>query len=978
MVTSTLESKVALNWYEKKEWLTGQGIQVPYLVMSSDDTSTLGIPLLPLAEAPFKCSFFLKSSVFKGQKLSHEQIEYGHLEIQVQLNLPEDAKLETVFFHSAQITLVNKLSNSILARSRTRAGTAPRFELAAHLDGSASEQYHRILDRMPSALHVVVRMTFYVPALQRLKSIESVQPLSQVFQVAGFSTDELRANVTLNYYDPLTKSFSRGLAALQNDPLKRRRSGSARQPVFTVKSNVVSSNHAVLQPVNHLSAANLVHSPAVGLNAVALNRIENLSLAVAMQNLPLVDDEKSTWFKDNGDKSLFWVVPEFTLLKPPLNDDPLVSPFRFLFRTLGMDSNGKPVLEGEILFTMRAVVPETVKNEILRNNAHAKIRMIDTRSISINMLIPFINARNELVTTSIVTEEFRWNQDMLVATFRLSNEWIRLAYGVLSVPAAEAEKRLTISLAYSFDGMGPKLPALNLMLLNQNIFKIAALPLVTKKTKSRPTADRYFNVETKTLTDENGRTIAFADYKKPRSRVVKPVLGNFSSLNAPTITQPAINKLSLLPLANQNKINKLANEQKYVRRTFLKRETIEADFDCTKYGSFYQERNNDGDIASIGCKEPYRLGEIRFSLYTLLTEIDDDDFRVYQSTQIPNRFLVVPMRYVITRYEPQREEMAFEPCLRLYSTVDAEDLQRSRCILDASLAPDIDRFQLEDLHFRLSQFTSYTPYISFPGEVEHTETYTWGIPGSLVEDVDSFSLGAFIRMVMSAKIEGVLTIHSMLKSTGLSGKVTFEFPDGSSYSSDLLISLESIRGPFINGALLTEKTDSSLSLQNGLMHRLQLTEIHAYKNYEDKITIPVEKTLGSGEVFTINIDTDRIHVPQYVVESTTEALSEVRQYMEDIECQVLFVTSIEFAKEKLKALHIQFGLTQAETYQTTLDKEKTVTEQLLIMPLSDFFDQRQVEYRVTAEHEDGSSKQGDWRTASLAEGNIINITTSTL
>ncbi|HEU5145793.1 MAG TPA: hypothetical protein VFT90_03725, partial [Chryseosolibacter sp.] len=356
MVTSTLESKVALNWYEKKEWMTGQGTGVPYLVIGSDETPTLGIPLLPLAEAPFKCSLFLKSSVFQGERLSHEQVEHGDLEINVELNLPEDTQLETVFFHNAQISLVNKVSDNVLATSRTRAGIAPQFHLAAHLDASASEQYLRMLEGIPSALHLMVRTTFYVPAVQRLKSIESTQPLSLVRQAAGFTTDELWANLTLNSYDPLTKNFSRGLAAIQSDPVRRRKSGGPRQPVFAVKNNVVSSNHAALQPVNHLSAVNLVHSPAVGLNAVALNRIENLSLVIAVQNLPLVDDEKAKWFKDQADKNLFWAVPEFTLVKPPLNNDPLVSPFRFLFRTLGMDPNGKPVLEGEILFTLRAVV----------------------------------------------------------------------------------------------------------------------------------------------------------------------------------------------------------------------------------------------------------------------------------------------------------------------------------------------------------------------------------------------------------------------------------------------------------------------------------------------------------------------------------------------------------------------------------------------------------------------------------------------
>ncbi|MGC1242328.1 MAG: hypothetical protein WA874_12095 [Chryseosolibacter sp.] len=976
MVTGTLQSKVALDWYAEKESVTRQGLSVPYLVIGSDDTSFSGVPLLPTAEEPFHCSFYLKNTYRPGQIISRELIQRGDLEMNVTLNLPDQAGIESVFFHKACISLVNEATEKILKKTKLKAGRSPSFQITALLDEDSCDQYYRMIRGLPSALHLLIEMTFYVEGIKSLKSLESLQPLSKVFQRGGISKDLFFRYLDVNHYDPLTRGFVK-VTTFQTDPEKRKKDAATRQPIFAVKNNKVSANHAALQPVSHLTAVHLINSPSIVASATALNRIENLTLIAVAEKLPLVEDENRKWFKDQTDKNLYWAIPQFELVKPKPNDDPLLSPFRFLFRTLGMDKEGKPVLEGEITFSLRVSLAEQVKNEIQQQDGNAKINLIDTRNIAVSLEIPFLNENSQLTTSTLVTEEFRWNQDTLITTFRMSNEWIRLSYGILSAQNAAEETRLKIHFAYTFEGMGIKPPAINVQLLSQNIFKIAALPLMTKKTRGKPATQRYFDVETRTLVDENGRHIAYEDHQKPRAKSIAPVVGRFSALSTLKITQPAISKLTLLPLAYSSKIDKFAAENKYTKRSFLRKEKIALEFDCTKYGAFYEEEDGQGEIASVGCKEPYKLGEVRFSLYVPLSEIQDDDFKVYQSTQIPNRFLVVPRRYVITRFEPQRADVAFEPCLRLYSTIDAEDLERSRCILDASLAPDIDRFKLEDLHFQLSQFTAYTPYISFPGEIEHSEIYNWAIPASLIEDIDSFSLGAFIRMVLSAKIEGVLTINSLLNSTGLSGKVTFTLPDGSIYASDLMISLESVKGPFINGALIAEKKNASLFFKNGLRQRVQLTEIHAYKNYEDKITIPVEKTLEGGEGLSIDIEHERIHVAQYVAESTSETLSEIRQYLEDIECQVLFVTSIDFEKEKIDNLEISFGLTQQNVQQVTLNKDKPVAEQLLIMPLTDFFDQRQIEYSVMAEKTNGDIVHGNWKTVSLAdEGNIINITTS--
>ncbi|HYG39770.1 MAG TPA: hypothetical protein VD908_14185 [Cytophagales bacterium] len=976
MLTSTLYSKVALDWYEEKELMTSKGLIVPCLVINSTHTSILGIPLIPFAIKPFCSSFYLKNNYQPGIAFSKELVQRGDLDLELSLKLPEETGINTVFFHQATISLINKSTQKVLGTSKIGAGNSPSFSISALLDENSCDHYYRIIRGVPSALHVLVQMKFYVPKQNELKTIESIQPLSKIIQLSGISRGMLLNHLKIKYYDTDAKGFIDAPSRQQINPLIKRKN-KITEPLFIAKSNVVATNNAILQPVTYLSAGSLVNSPFVNFTALAVSKLENISLVSIVESLPVVESEERKWYKDNKDPDLCWVIPEFKTLIPNRGEDPILSPFRFLFRQIGMDISGKPVLEGEVTFSLKAQLSENIKKEILDAHPDARFELVSTKNISVNLEIPFFNESNQLTTTTLITEEFRWNQDTLIVTFRMSNDWVRVSYGLLSAQKPEFENKLKINLAYAFEGMGKKDQKLDKILLNQNIFKIAALPVVTKKSRNKP-SNRYFDFESKTLVLENGQNISFDDSRKPRSKSAKPIAGKLAILNTSKITQPAINKVTLLPLVHSGKINRITEEKKFIKRTFIRREKIDIGFDCTKHGAFYQEQNNQGNIQSIGCKQPYKLGEINFSLYVPLTEIQHPDFSVYQSTQIPNRFLVVPKRYVVTRFEPDKGDMAFHPCLRLYSTIDAENLERSRCILDATLAPDIHRFELEELHFRLSEFTSYTPYISFPGEIEHTEVYNWAIPETLIEDIDSFSLGHFIRMVLSAKIQGVLTLHSLLKNAGLSGKVNFTLPDGSVYSSELMISLESIKGPFINGALITEKQDSTISLKNGLTHRLQLTEIHAYKNYEDKKVLPIEKTLEGGEETIFNADSDRIHVPRYIIENVPETLSEIRKYLEDIECQVLFITNIDIEKEKIKQLLIRFGLSQEDLHETSLTKDKTVAEELLIMPLTNFFDQREIQYSIAIEKEDAEIIQGDWITVSLADGNIINITSSAI
>lgn len=980
MITSTLPSKVVVNWYKEKELMTDKGESIPYLVIPSDYDTFLGIPLLPVAEPDFTCSFYLFSTYTPGQVISKQFIERGELHLKLTLKLPQETATEPVFFHKAQIRLINNRLRGVLGVSLLKAGVNPSFTLSAVLDPDSCDQFHRIIRDQSSALHLSVTITFYVKELNQFKSIESVQPLSKVVRLIGLIKEELSGKIKIKYFDHASSRYIPVPELFQTDPLKKKKRGIKSPEMFIANKGIVATNHATLQPASTLAATSLVNSPILSSSAIALHKLDDITFVEVPQTLPLVEDEQQRWFPDLTNSTTYWAVPVFELMVPNLTDDPTVSPFRFLFRTIGMDQEGKPVLEGEVTFTLRFFLSEEIKKEILNTNSRANIKLIDTNNISISIEIPFIQG-NQLITSTLITEEFIRKQDCLMATFRMSNDWIRICYGVLSALNPVSEKKLKINLAYSFTGMSKKVDKFDSLIFNQQIFKIAALPVLTKSLiaqqniTNQPPALSYFNASEKRLSLANGQSIYFNDFQKPREKSDK-LTGRLSTMALSKINEPAIYKETLLPIANSQKIDKINKHTKYIKQSFLRKDKLEGSFECTKFGDFYQEENSDGTIASIGCKEPYKLGELRFSLYVPLTEISDPDFKVYRSTQIPNRFLIVPRRFVITRFEPDRRTLAFSPCLRLYSTIDAVNLERSRCVLDCTLAPDIDRFKLEDLHFRLSQFTSYTPYVSFPGEIEHTEVYQWGIPANLTESIETFSLGAYIRMVLGAKIEGVLTLHSLLKTVGLPGKVIFTLPDASTFEAELMISLESIKGPFINGALIKEKLDSTLSLKNGLNQRLQLTEIHTYNNYEDKIVMPVEKSLEGGEAFSMSIDPKRIHVPHYTVDIVPEDLSETRQYLEDIECQVIFVTAIDFAALGIKNLNIQFGLSAQSLHETKLNKDKTVAEEMIIMPLTHFFDQREIQYFISVEKENGEVLQATWKTVSLIEGNIINITTS--
>lgn len=100
--------------------------------------------------------------------------------------------------------------------------------------------------------------------------------------------------------------------------------------------------------------------------------------------------------------------------------------------------------------------------------------------------------------------------------------------------------------------------------------------------------------------------------------------------------------------------------------------------------------------------------------------------------------------------------------------------------------------------------------------------------------------------------------------------------------------------------------------------------------------------------------------------------------MEDIECQLIFSTSIDLSKKDIDAIEIEYRLAKKDSsiHNTKLSSTENVREEVLIMPLTSFLSERNIRFRTTVRFTDGREPlQHKWENWDVEKsGNIINLT----
>ncbi len=952
-------------WYRYREVETRGGLRVPLLVLTDPEQDAVQTLLLlrPVLVDPEKVRvrLYLNRKPALDEQNLRTLVSGGYMQMELSLNQsPQDGQeFRFAFVEKGTLSLYNR-QTGVSLQSVPLIGLESSVNINTTLGPEDTEQLYNALFDHESSLHTVMEVSIRNLRDGSLRRIRSIYPLRVVLQDREPDPQKV---LEFYYHDPASGTY-----VDFHFPVKKRAFGQQLTPNSMIrKGEVTKSVHALLRPsgkvASHMLNTSLISTsvPLSGnfkLNDLVLSGKENKNI----RSLPVIDDPGKRFWKDRKTDKKIWYQKSFRMVSPSPDTSFSSSPFQFTFRKLGVDNLGNTVLEGSIRVTLDSYLDDSLKNSIESSEDHPQLNAVPVREASYMLELPYMNSAGEKKKSEILCDTAEIMGSRTVVTFRLSNEWIRVAYGLFAMGSGDKKARMVIQ--YNFEGYTEIRK--NTLILSAG-FKFSAFPVLTSPGRSGQEST-FFNSKNRSFVASTGLSVDFRDSRTRKNPMVAkssagPVM--LSVKPASIFTAPIASKTDL--------IDKIKTDKKYALQTYGRREEVEVDLPCTGFGAFYQEENQQGILHPVGCKDPYRLGQVGIPLYAPLPEMDSPGLRVYRSTQIPNRFLIEPLRYHIGRKGSNGED-AFEPNVVLYSTIDGVELERSNCVLDMVLDPDITPFEMYQVRKRLRELTDYEPKIDFITEIETEQAdFTWTIPQNIAREVIAFPLGKSIRVTISCDIEKLLTLKSMLENGSISGRYELSVSDTPAFRTDLLPSLRSVTGPWEEGPLTFHKEGNSLSVKNEIESVVHLSRVICLlDDRESEIilnrTLPGNSSIDTGE----EQDFEAVYAV-YAVQTGTEDLTEIRNYIEDVECQLVLVNNIDFESTHLNQIVIEFRLQNTTAVRTEiLAKTDTTKEILMLMPITDFLSSRIVEYRIRDHGE-------DWYAHHIAEeGNIINFTTSYL
>ncbi|MFD2501093.1 hypothetical protein ACFSTI_22385 [Rhizorhabdus histidinilytica] len=537
---------------------------------------------------------------------------------------------------------------------------------------------------------------------------------------------------------------------------------------------------------------------------------------------------------------------------------------------------------------------------------------------------------------------------------------MRLAYGSLAYPDFQS-RAPELSVAYSFRGYVP-IDEGNLQLLFDR--KAALVALGTGR-RARSLGAGYLDTDMLSWSD-GAASVKFSREPAGRSRaamVARP---------RPAAVATLAVKPNLLQAAT---IAELLRRRRYGIRSIARAQALPAVLPCRDFGAFYRE-DRDGEIVAIGCQDAFRLGQTVYRQFERLDDLSDATASVWRSLQQPGRFLVVPARWSIGRFDLQAPaERAYRPAIFLYSSVDADDPANNRCALLASLVPDIDPARYLAIRRGLAGLAA-TPLLLSLDDVEAQIGFRWTVPALSGLTVTAVKLGACIQVTAECPLDTTPLLVSMLETSGLAGAVDFTLPDGTVIACDLGIDLSRIVGPVPGGPVLVER-GGTIRLANPIERPIDVGEIVVEPLDGEPVTIAVDRRIEPGASIEVAADppAGALTVLCAPADDGAATLTEIRSFVEDVHTNVAFVNLVNYANHGLAALSAEVRIRDVEGSQRlALEETQPVSSLDFVLPLTRYLAKPVVEFAVTKSFADGTVATTAWLEWHLADdGNVISL-----
>lgn len=680
--------------------------------------------------------------------------------------------------------------------------------------------------------------------------------------------------------------------------------GTVGMPFIAGGGKVVSVGSALGSKRPGAATALMLHHSALTSQPIThhLADLELVAPAPVQRPGPVANNGAAGIWKDRWDAS-YWYAPEYVLELPPPAAPPEQSPFTFDVEPAGgHTTDGSPGITATISVTLRARKSASTVAE-WEAAGKPQLKPVAISGHTVQLGIPFRDERGTTQTEQITanTLSVQPGEDGTIkATFQLIDNWARLTYGALSVPDFQAQPA-TVTVAASFEGWRqssgrpPTIAGLN---------KTLSLKSLTADTRAAPL-------------QLHGTVLAHA-----------AVLPQWQ-LNAGIIAEWRRNT--------------------YAWSQFATVRTVPISVPCATYGTLYREATDAGRT-TIGCRPALQLGQTEYRTYQEITvPAAAGRAKVYRSLRSPGRFLVVPLRYCVGRYGPDQDNRAYRPRLLLHSTIDVENPTNIRCVLAASLEPDLPPFVRAALTAELKSAAA-DPVLEYLPETGTDPELRWAMPPDATVSAVPTETG--FDVVISTDLAGFLVLKSLLERDGLRGSVAAVLPGNVRLSSSLEIGLASVTGPFDGGPVevgplrdgnfeLTNRTGQRLAVTGLAVAGVQTSTLAGVLEPQLSLTVDGPATGGFDVIFE--------------ADQSAEKLDEIRAYIEDLDLGVTFVAVEDPAGAGLAGWEIQTSLLgRQDAAPLVLSAAVREAERRYVLPLTAFASDPQLQYTVTSVAMDGT------------------------
>jgi hypothetical protein len=901
-----------------------------------------------------------------------KMIEKGMIDLNVKIIDPfvliQEKKASNVFVKQIEIQLFDK-KNNITITSVKGYGSESTYRLQSVLYFDQCISIYDALKNSPSYIHIKAIVTFQIRNDET--TVKLLIPFRSILNTHFFSLSEKIKNsiIKIRYFDPAKVNYVDAPVF----SIKRTVSGdrSARLPAKMIKVNTGFVQPASLIKPEKTIAFSPVSQPEAIMHKNKLWYLDDIRIKEASTknpSLPLITDQEVVLWNDSVGGNKFWYMPEYIVEVPQQNVSSASSPFLLTFKKIGSDLNGQPVLQGQLRITLTPHIPESAKK--IQNDPGSTLFPIVFSSQTFVLEIPFLDADGTSKTSALTPSETTITNNQVHLEFNLTNIWVRACYGVLSIEGFQSV-RSNVIMYSSFFGMVKAQKGELKVLASATLLK---LPLI--KTNSILNAP-VFNVISRTL-EIDQQSVKFPDTQNGRA----PGLAQAKMKNNLAIPANIASANIVMGKPGQDLPQKVESGDQLIERSFAKEHRIEVFFPCNVFGQSYVEEDVNGTLQTIGCREPYRLGEIKFHLYDEITELRTPRFKIYRSLQSPDHFLTVPTKYRITRFQSNNTESAFKPCMHLYGAIDeTNNFQNSLCLLDMSLDPDIPVFDFYELKKNLEKYCNGKPVIEFPGEIMKEVKFNWSLPAGT--QINTISIGRSIQLTVSLDIMEVLTLQTMIKKGSLNGIAIYVLQDKTEFSVSLNPDTSNITGPWDTGPLDIVKAADKVTFFNKTEKSIQLYKIiQVDQGNRDEVIHTINKVLAPGDQHIIeNTVTDSNYIPDCFPEPKETDLDQNWVYVDDVTLQVIFTTDINFEENKINAIDIQLNFIDGPpgTKSGSLLPTEPVKDFESLIPLTKISGKKTISYRIRKVNATSTSEFSEWIQWDIKDnGNIINVTSNQL